>query len=111
MSRLSRSEPAGSSGITAILRRLARYLAFELAPGTDVHAALARLAEEADSAETVVGIGRSFDAFEAQMRRMAGLDDGITDALFRFTHPLTGAYFWCPPVAADGRLDLRALGL
>ena len=50
-------------------------------------------------------------AFEAQMRRMAGLDDGITDALFRFTHPLTGAYFWCPPVATDGRLDLRALGL
>jgi putative iron-dependent peroxidase len=58
-----------------------------------------------------VAFGRSFDAFEVQMRRMAGLDDGITDALFRFTHPLTGAYFWCPPVAADGRLDLRALGL
>jgi putative iron-dependent peroxidase len=58
-----------------------------------------------------VAFGRSFDAFEAQMRRMAGLDDGITDALFRFTHPLTGAYFWCPPVTADGRLDLRALGL
>jgi len=58
-----------------------------------------------------VAFGRSFDAFEAQMRRMAGLDDGITDALFRFTHPLTGAYFWCPPVATDGRLDLRALGL
>ena len=98
-------------GVLAPVPRLARYLAFDLAPGMDVHAALARLAEEADSAETVVGIGRSFDAFEAQMRRMAGLDDGITDALFRFTHPLTGAYFWCPPVAADGRLDLRALGL
>ncbi len=54
--------------------------------------------------------GRSFDAFEAQMRRMAGEEDGITDALFRFTHPLTGAYFWCPPVGAGGRLDLRALG-
>jgi len=58
-----------------------------------------------------VAFGRSFDAFEAQMRRMAGHDDGITDALFRFTRPLTGAYFWCPPVVADGRLDLRALGL
>ena len=54
--------------------------------------------------------GRTFDAFEAQMRRMAGEEDGITDALFHVTRPLTGAYFWCPPVAR-GRLDLRALGL
>ena len=58
-----------------------------------------------------VAFGRSFDAFEAQMRRMAGEEDGITDALFGFTHPLTGAYFWCPPVGPAGGLDLRALGL
>lgn len=58
-----------------------------------------------------VAFGRSFDAFEAQMRRMAGEEDGITDALFGFTHPLTGAYFWCPPVGPAGKLDLRALGL
>jgi putative iron-dependent peroxidase len=57
-----------------------------------------------------VSFGRSFDAFEVQMRRMAGAEDGITDALFRFTRPLTSAGFWCPPVTADGRLDLRALG-
>ncbi|MBX3652080.1 MAG: Dyp-type peroxidase [Burkholderiales bacterium] len=54
--------------------------------------------------------GASFDAFEAQLKRMTGEDDGITDALFRFTRPLTGAYFWCPPVKG-GRLDLSALGL
>ena len=58
-----------------------------------------------------VAFGRSLDAFEAQMRRMAGEEDGIVDALFRFTHPLTGAYFWCPPVGPAGKLDLRALGL
>jgi putative iron-dependent peroxidase len=58
-----------------------------------------------------VAFGHSFDAFEAQMRRMAGEEDGITDALFGFTHPLTGAYFWCPPVGPAGKLDLRALGL
>lgn len=57
-----------------------------------------------------VAFGRSFDAFEAQLRRMLGLDDGITDALFRISRPLSGAYFWCPPVHS-GRLDLRALGL
>ncbi len=54
--------------------------------------------------------GCSFDAFEAQMRRMLGMDDGISDALFRFSKPLTGCYFWCPPVSG-GQLDLTALGL
>jgi len=67
-------------------------------------------ADGARSGLVFVAFGRSFDAFEAQMRRMAGEDDGITDALFGFTHPLTGAYFWCPPVGSAGRLDLRALG-
>jgi porphyrinogen peroxidase len=57
-----------------------------------------------------VAFGRSFDAFEAQMRRMAGRDDGIVDAMFRISQPVTGAYFWCPPMRG-GRLDLRRLGL
>ncbi len=52
----------------------------------------------------------SFDAFEAQMRRMVGAEDGIRDGLFQFSQPLTGCYFWCPPLL-DGRLDLRAIGL
>jgi putative iron-dependent peroxidase len=58
-----------------------------------------------------VSFGHSLDAFDVQMRRMVGADDGITDALFRFTRPLTGSAFWCPPVTAAGRLDLRALGI
>jgi putative iron-dependent peroxidase len=57
-----------------------------------------------------VAFGKSFDAFEVQLQRMIGAEDGITDALFRFTRPVTGAYFWCPPLRG-GRLDLRALGL
>jgi putative iron-dependent peroxidase len=57
-----------------------------------------------------VAFGKSFDAFEAQLRRMIGAEDGITDAIFRFTRPVTGGYFWCPPLR-NGRLDLRALGL
>jgi putative iron-dependent peroxidase len=57
-----------------------------------------------------VAFGHSLDAFEAQMRRMAGLEDGVVDALFLMSKPLTGAYFWCPPMHR-GRLDLRALGL
>ncbi len=57
-----------------------------------------------------VAFGHSLYAYEAQLKRMAGLDDGIVDALFTYSRPVTGAYFWCPPVK-DGQLDLRALGL
>lgn len=52
--------------------------------------------------------GRSFDAFEAQLRRMSGAEDGITDALFRFTKPVSTSYFWCPPLH-KGKIDWRAL--
>ena len=57
-----------------------------------------------------VAFGHSFDAFEAVLNRMLGNEDSISDALFTFTRPLSGAYFWCPPVK-DGKLDLRAIGV
>jgi putative iron-dependent peroxidase len=34
-----------------------------------------------------VAFGSSVDAFEAQLRRMVGLEDGMTDALFRHVAP------------------------
>lgn len=40
----------------------------------------------------------NLDRFEVQMRRMAGLTDGITDALFTFSKVLNSAYFYCPAV-------------
>jgi len=59
-----------------------------------------------------VAFGKSLDAFEAQLKRMCGLDeDGVVDAMFGFTRPVTGAYFWCPPVVEDGKLDLRWLDM
>ncbi len=67
-------------------------------------------ADAADEGLVFVAFGRSFDAFEAQLYRMSGLEDGTPDALFSFTRPVTGSYFWCPPVK-DGRLDLKVLGL
>lgn len=57
-----------------------------------------------------VAFGKSFNAFDALLRRMVGVEDGIADALFTFTRPLSGSYFWCPPMK-NGRLDFRALGL
>ena len=50
------------------------------------------------------------DTFDRQMRRMAGLDDGIADALFTFSRPVTGGYYWCPP-AKRHAVDLTLLGL
>jgi putative iron-dependent peroxidase len=55
-----------------------------------------------------VAYGASLDPFERVLRRMAGLEDGLPDALLRFSRPLTGGYYWCPPLRA-GALDLRAL--
>jgi putative iron-dependent peroxidase len=48
--------------------------------------------------------------FERMLRRMLGLDDGIVDALFTFSRPVTGGYYWCPPLRA-GKIDLTALGI
>ncbi len=55
-----------------------------------------------------VGFTRNLDVFDAQLQRMIGAEDGIVDGLFRFTRPITGGFYWCPPVAG-GRLDLSAI--
>ena len=56
-----------------------------------------------------VAFGNGLDAFEYHLSRMTGAADRIADHLFRFTRPVTGAYFWCPPLR-DGRADLSLLG-
>ncbi|RME50513.1 MAG: Dyp-type peroxidase [Deltaproteobacteria bacterium] len=56
-----------------------------------------------------VAFARDFAPFEAQLRKMLGLEDGVIDALFRFSRPVSGSYFWCPPMADDGRLDFGLL--
>lgn len=55
-----------------------------------------------------VAFGHSFDAFESQLNRMTGIEDGIEDGLFQFSSVLTGAYYWCPPLI-QGRLNLAAI--
>ncbi|HHO51667.1 MAG TPA: Dyp-type peroxidase [Deltaproteobacteria bacterium] len=54
-----------------------------------------------------VSFSATLDPFEAQLRRMVGLDDGLVDALFTFTRPVSGGTWWCPPLG-DDRLELRA---
>jgi putative iron-dependent peroxidase len=66
---------------------------------------------DADNAGLVfVSFGHSFDAFEALLNRMTGKDDGIIDSLFKFTRPVSGSYFWCPPMK-NNRLDLSMIGI
>lgn len=48
--------------------------------------------------------------FKQQLARMVGREDGVTDGLFRFSRPLTGAYYWCPGVKS-GQLDLSKLSI
>jgi len=66
--------------------------------------------EAGDGGLYFVAFANSFYPFEAQLKRMIGLEDNISDALFKFTRPITGAYFWCPPMKG-GKLDLSALFL
>jgi putative iron-dependent peroxidase len=56
-----------------------------------------------------IAYGSTPDRYERVLHRMVGLDDGVVDALFTFSRPVTGGYYWCPPVAGE-RLDLRQLG-
>ncbi|MCK6591605.1 MAG: Dyp-type peroxidase [Polyangiaceae bacterium] len=53
----------------------------------------------------------SLDRFERVLHRMAGLDDGTVDGLMGFTRAISGGYYFCPPLADDGGLDLRAFGM
>jgi len=48
----------------------------------------------------------TLDPFTAQLRRMVGAEDGVVDAIFAFTTPVTGAVYRCPPVQGEGRLVL-----
>ncbi|AMP00322.1 dyp-type peroxidase family protein [Collimonas arenae] len=57
-----------------------------------------------------IAFGESSDRFEHVLRRMLGLEDDIVDALFSFSQPISGSYYWCPPRQGD-HLDLRAIGL
>ena len=57
-----------------------------------------------------IAFGKNFDAYAAILTRMVGAEDGQVDALFSFTTPVSGSYFWCPPLHR-GKLNLSALGL
>lgn len=55
--------------------------------------------ESQDAGLMFVSFGATFDAFEALARNMIGANDDIVDALFEFTGPISGNYYWCPPLS------------
>ncbi|MGR6871646.1 Dyp-type peroxidase [Pseudomonas sp. HK3] len=50
----------------------------------------------------------STQSYSKMLAKMVGEEDGIIDALFSFTRPVTGAFFWCPPMK-DGQPDLSSI--
>ena len=51
-----------------------------------------------------VAYGATLDAYERVLSRMLGREDGTVDALFRFTRPVSGGYYFtCPPVRGEDR--------
>lgn len=57
-----------------------------------------------------VSFAKTLDFYEMQLRRMMGFDDGIIDGLFSFSRPITGGYYWCPPIH-NGQLKLEVVGV
>ena len=47
-----------------------------------------------------VGFGADQHRLDRMLRRMAGAEDGVRDALTRFSTPLTGAYYFVPALRA-----------
>jgi len=105
--RLSDNEELDDAPVSAHVKRTAQE-SFE--PEAFVVRRSMPWADNGGEGLMFVAFGHSLDAFEAQLRRMAGLEDGVVDRLFRFSHPVSGSYFWCPPVK-DGKLDLSILGI
>lgn len=53
-------------------------------------------AEQTEAGLYFTAFATDLSAFEAQLRRMSGAEDGIVDSLFKFSQPEFTAYYWCP---------------
>jgi porphyrinogen peroxidase len=103
--RLSDNEELDDAPASAHVKRTAQE-SFE--PEAFVVRRSLAWADERGAGLAFVALGFSLDAFEVQLRRMSGLEDGVIDGLYRFSRPLSGGYYWCPPLDADGA-DLSVL--
>jgi porphyrinogen peroxidase len=57
-----------------------------------------------DHGTIFVGFAKDQYRLQRMLERMAGIGDGVRDALTRYTIPLTGAYYFIPALSTLGRL-------
>jgi putative iron-dependent peroxidase len=103
--RLSDNEELDDAPESAHVKRTAQE---SFAPEAFVVRRSVAWTDERGAGLAFVALGFSLDAFEVQLRRMSGLEDGVVDGLYRFSRPLSGGYYWCPPLGEQGA-DLRLL--
>ncbi len=103
--RQSDNEELGDAPPSAHVKRTAQE---DFAPPAFLVRRSMPWADEDGEGLLFIAFGRSLDAYGAILQRMTGAEDGIVDGLFQFTRPITGGFYWCPPVI-DGRLDLQAI--
>lgn len=103
--RLSDNEELDDAPESAHVKRTAQE---SFAPEAFVVRRSVAWADERGAGLAFVALGFSLDAFEVQLRRMSGLEDGVIDGLYRFSRPLSGGYYWCPPLG-EGGADLSLL--
>jgi putative iron-dependent peroxidase len=57
-----------------------------------------------DHGTIFVGFAKDQHRLQRMLERMAGIGDGVRDALTRYSIPLTGAYYFIPALSTLGRL-------
>jgi porphyrinogen peroxidase len=58
-----------------------------------------------DHGTMFVGFSAEQRPLQAMLESMAGIPDGVRDALTRYTHPLSGAYYFVPSLSALARFS------
>lgn len=104
--RQDTNEEIADGPVSAHVKRTDQAVAFD--PPTFIVRRSMPWASGKEQGVEFIAYGRTLDFFERQLRRMVGPDDGIADALFRFSRAVAGSYYWCPPVA-NGKLDLSQM--
>ena len=59
-----------------------------------------------DHGTMFVGFASEQRPLQAMLESMAGIGDGTRDAITRFTHPVTGAYYFVPSI--ESLLDVSS---
>ena len=105
--RLSDNEELDDAPISAHVKRTAQE---SFSPQAFMLRRSMPYTEGADAGLVFVCFANSPTPFKQQLARMVGKEDGVTDGLFRFSRPLTGAFYWCPALKG-GKLDLSKLSI